>query len=181
MQLDKYMYQETERLILRRLKASDAQAIYKFRNNRDNFPFLDISTYSVIEEAVDYINRCNINIDQNNFLLYGIELKKTSECIGTIALWNFSDDKKTVELGYILFQGFQNQGYMIEAAGKAIEVAKTLEVDLIEAFTHKYHFRSIQMLEKLGFQYERTYFETDTHTSKLLPLVVYQFKTFKPL
>ena len=72
--------------------------------------------------------------------------------VGTICLWNFSDDKKTAETGYELMPSYQGKGIMDEALGEMINYAfGKLKLHAIDAFTHRENKASAKLLEKQGF------------------------------
>ncbi|RLJ30734.1 acetyltransferase (GNAT) family protein [Chryseobacterium sp. 7] len=61
-------------------------------------------------------NDGDIIVKTNNQTVYlGISLKDQLNLIGTICLWNFSQDCKTTEVGYELLPEYHRQGIMCEA------------------------------------------------------------------
>lgn len=73
--------------------------------------------------------------------------------IGSICLWNFSNNLKTAEVGYSLYPEFQNKGIMSEALKSVIDYGfNELKLDKIEAFTHSKNEPSKKLLEKNGLQ-----------------------------
>lgn len=76
--------------------------------------------------------------------------------MGTIGLWNFSDDQTVCEIGFELLPAFQSQGYMNESLSPVIQYAfEILRIKKIEACTHGQNQQSIQLLIKNGFHRER--------------------------
>ena len=72
--------------------------------------------------------------------------------VGTICLFDFSDENGKCEIGYELLTNFQGQGIMKEATEKVIEYAfYTLQVQKIEAFSHIDNQSSLKLLEKFSF------------------------------
>ncbi|MFT5915665.1 MAG: ribosomal-protein-alanine N-acetyltransferase [Bacteroidia bacterium] len=73
--------------------------------------------------------------------------------IGSICLWNFSEDRKIAETGYDLSPKFQGRGLMSEALKAILEFGfQNLNLDLIEAYTQKNNESSRKMLEKNMFK-----------------------------
>lgn len=73
--------------------------------------------------------------------------------IGTICLWNFSETKKEAEIGYDLLSNFQGKGFMSETMQAVIKYGfNTLNLDAIEACTHKENIGSVKLLEKYEFK-----------------------------
>ncbi len=91
-------------------------------------------------------------IETNKSIAWGITLKNDPKIIGTICLWNFSQNNKTAEVGYDLDPKYQNKGSMSETLKMIIDFGfKELKPDKIEAFTHTENENSIKLLEKNGF------------------------------
>lgn len=147
----------TGRLILRQLKATDDNEIFKLRSDDDINQYLDRPKETSIEESRQFILRINNGINENKSFYWAITLKENPRLIGTICLWNISEDKKTVELGYELNKKFQGQGIMSEAIKKVIEFAfQNIGVATIEAYTHKDNLKSTSLLLKNNFSIDST-------------------------
>ena len=143
----------TERLILRQLLPTDEQEIFILRSDREINKYLDRQISHTIEDARDFINMINENINKNNSLYWAITLGDMNLLVGTICLFSFSDQDDKCEIGYELLTNFQGQGIMKEAAEKVIDYAfNTIKVQKIEATFHRDNQRSINLLEKLLFR-----------------------------
>ena len=67
-------------------------------------------------------------------------------------MWNFSKDKKQVEVGYDLSPLFQKKGIMSEALKNVIDFGfRDLRLTKIEVFTHKKNESSKNLLETNSF------------------------------
>ena len=74
--------------------------------------------------------------------------------IGSICLWNFSEDRKTAEVGYDLSPTFQKQGMMDESMKKVLNFGIEEEGFVrFEAHTHYQNIGSIKLLERNGFTF----------------------------
>ena len=145
----------TERLLLRFLKATDKKEIFILRSDPVINKYIDRPAPTKIEEAMLFIKNRNDNIKENKALYWAITLNENPKLIGTICLWNFSEDKKTAEVGYELFPAFQGKGIMSEAIKKVIESAfENMGVETLEAFTHKDNQKSRSLLSKNNFFYD---------------------------
>lgn len=147
----------TERLLLRQLKLTDENEIFFLRSDEIINQFIDRPKPKKIEEARDFITRINNNIKSNDSFYWAITIKGNPKLIGTICLWNFSEDKKTAEVGYELNSAFQGKGIMDEALKKIIDFSfKTIGITTLEAVTHKNNLKSISLLEKNYFLQDKT-------------------------
>ena len=143
----------TERLTLRQLVIDDDQEIFALRSDSEINKYLDRQVSNNIEDARNFINKVNENINKNVALYWAITLTNRNRLIGTICLFSFSDENDNCEIGYELLTKFQGQGIMREAAEKVIDYAfNTIKVQKIEAVFHRDNRRSINLLEKLSFR-----------------------------
>ena len=142
----------SERLMLRQLTVNDEQEIFTLRSDSEINKYLDRQVSNTIEDARNFINKVNENVNSNNALYWGITLSDRSILAGTICLFNFSDENSSCEIGYELLTDFQGQGIMKEAAGKVIDYAfNTIKIQRIEAHFHRDNERSVNLLEKFLF------------------------------
>jgi [ribosomal protein S5]-alanine N-acetyltransferase len=142
----------TERLTLRQLAIDDQQNIFSLRSDTEINKYLNRAPAKTIDHAIDFINRVNDNTKKNNSIYWAITLTKTNTFVGTICLFDFSNETNSCEIGYELMTKFQGQGIMKEAAAKVIDYAfQTLQLKKIAAFTHKENQHSATLLAKLQF------------------------------
>lgn len=143
----------TARLILRRLEIDDQQEIFTLRSDSEINKYLDRQPANTIEDAINFINKVNENINKNNSLYWAITLGNTNVLIGTVCLFGFSAEDAKCEIGYELLINFQGQGIMKEAVEKVIDYAfNTIKLQKIEAFVHKDNQASIILLKRLAFK-----------------------------
>ena len=146
----------SENLVLRKIIDSDFQTILYLRSDKIINEFIERPEHrktKTIEDAKKFIQQINENLETNKSIAWGISLKDDSKIIGTICLWNFSQDNKTAEVGYDLNPNFQEKGIMSESLKSVLEYGfKTLNLDLIEAFTHEKNENSKILLEKNNFK-----------------------------
>jgi ribosomal-protein-alanine N-acetyltransferase len=142
----------TERLTLRQLSVDDQQNIFALRSDGEINKYLGRQPSRTIDDAIDFINKIDDNIKNNNSIYWVITLTKTKTFVGTICLFDFSNEKNTCEIGYELMTKFQGQGIMKEAAQKVIDYAfDTLQFQTIVAFTHNGNQNSTKLLTNLNF------------------------------
>jgi ribosomal-protein-alanine N-acetyltransferase len=142
----------TERLTLRQLSTDDRQNIFALRSDAEINKYLDREPSKTIEDAINFIEKVNDNIKNNNSIYWVISLNETKTFVGTICLFDFSNEKNSCEIGYELMTQFQGQGIMKEAAQLVIDyVFQTLQFQKIVASTHNRNQNSIKLLTKLNF------------------------------
>ena len=139
----------TERLTLRGLLESDVQEIFLLRSDTIINKFLDRKPSETLEDALNFIK----NIKNNNLPYWAITQTYNGKLIGTICLFDFSDELNKCEIGYELLPDYQGQGIMSEAINKIIEFAvHTLGLKTIDAFTHKDNQSSTKLLQRFNFE-----------------------------
>lgn len=142
----------TERLTLRQLSMDDRQNIFDLRSDAEISKYLDREPSKTIEDALNFIKKINDNIQNNNSVYWVISLTNTKTFVGTICLFDFSNEKNSCEIGYELMTKFQGQGIMKEAVQVVIDyVFQTLNFKKILAFTHHENQRSTNLLLKFNF------------------------------
>jgi ribosomal-protein-alanine N-acetyltransferase len=143
---------KTGRLILRQLNESDDNILYSLRSDSEVNRFLDRPPADNVQEVRQFIRKILDGIQRNEWIYWAIRLKNSPELIGTVCLWNFSDDGKTAETGYELLPSFSGYGYMNETLKAVIRFAfRTLSLHRIEAWTHRENYRSTRLLLNNGF------------------------------
>src|SRR4051812_27929882 len=143
----------TERLTLRQLVINDEQEIFTLRSDNEINKYLDRQVSNTIDDARNFINKINENINKNESLYWAITLSDRKILVGTICLFGFSDENGKCEIGYELLTNFQGQGIMKEAVEKVIDYAfNTIKVKKIEASLHSDNVSSIKLLEKFSFR-----------------------------
>lgn len=147
----------TERLFLRKIEESDSEAILFLRSDKTINKFIhrpENRKTKNIADAKKHIQKINLETENNTSFSWGITLKNDREIIGTICLWNFSENYKTAEVGYDLNPTHHRKGIMNEALHSVLDFGfNRLNLDKIEAFTHVQNESSKKLLEKNGFTF----------------------------
>lgn len=146
---------ETKRLILRAPRPSDVFALYAYAQKPHIGPRAGWAPHDSIEKSRQILHM--LIKDQD---VWAITLKDDDVLIGTIGL-HAKDIHDALEgkreLGYVLNDDYWNQGITTEAA-KAVIFYGFHELDLhkIECGHYDYNQASKKVIEKCGFQYEKT-------------------------
>lgn len=143
----------SERLTLRQLSIYDKHDIFALRSDPEINKYLDRQPGKVTEDAINFINKVNDNVEKNVALYWAITLTDSNTFVGTICLFDFSSEKNSCELGYELMTKFQGQGIMKEAAQVVVNyIFESLKFQKIFAFTHCDNQHSTNLLTKLDFK-----------------------------
>jgi [ribosomal protein S5]-alanine N-acetyltransferase len=162
----------TERLTLRQMKAEDKKELYMLRSDEKVLKFINRPKAKTIDEGLQFIHKINNGITKNEWILWGITLK--NKLIGTICLWNISEDQLLAEIGYELMSNYHGQGYMQEALTAVIKYGfENMKLHSIEAFTSPYNLRSIKLLERNEFIWKANFQEGDSFVGEISDMSIY--------
>lgn len=152
----------TKRLALRRITEADDKAIFKLRSNDAINLYIDRPTEKKISETQDFIVKINNGINENKWLYWVLCLKESHTLIGTVCLWNLSEDELSAEIGYELSPDFHGKGFMDEALGAIINHCFTkLNLEMLCAYTHHENTGSRNLLEKNKFKIDVNKHDTE--------------------
>ncbi len=146
---------ETQRLQLKEIQEYHAEDILKIRSNEITNRFVKRNSPKNNYDALQFILTIKERIQNNQAFYWGISLKDQPNLIGTICLWNFSEDRMVAEVGYELLPDYHRNGIMSEALKAVLNVAfNDLHLQEIVAMTHKLNENSKVLLLKHGFMLE---------------------------
>lgn len=142
----------TPRLHLRRPAESDWENIVYLRSDPQVNRFVNREPTTTKEKAMEFLARVNGNNDRAFAYYWAIADKTSGQMIGSICLWNLSDDRSRAELGYDLVTAQQGKGIMSEALATVLQFGfMELKFQLIDAYTHRDNAPSRRLLERNGF------------------------------
>jgi ribosomal-protein-alanine N-acetyltransferase len=144
---------KTERLTLRQLSVNDDKEIFALRSDKQVNRYIDRHPSNTIEDARKFIDKIAEVVKQNEGIYWAITLTNNDKLVGTICLFNFSNQNDQAEIGYELLPAFQGQGIMQEAISKVIAFGlNVIGLKTIEAYTHLENKNSSKLLEKYNFK-----------------------------
>jgi len=146
---------ETERLLLKEIDESNVEDILQIRSNRIINQFVKRIPPKNNYDALDFILTIKERTRNDETFYWGISLKEQRNLIGTICLWNFSEDRKTAEVGYELLPDYHKKGIMSEALTAVLSFSfNELNLKEILAMTNKFNENSKGLLLKHNFVLE---------------------------
>ncbi|MGQ3679176.1 MULTISPECIES: GNAT family N-acetyltransferase [Tenacibaculum] len=141
----------TPRLVLRKLVDNDKEAVFKIRSNSVVNKFIDRKIPSDISDVEDFIKLIDELVLKNEGIYWVIE--NNNEVIGSIGLRHFNDNFSYAEIGYELHPDAHGKGFMSEALKEVIQFGfSSLNLNEIEAYTHKHNKGSINLLKRFNFK-----------------------------
>lgn len=146
---------ETPRLRIRHFEDTDAQAMFELNSDPEVVRYTGDTAFEDLAGAQKIIRYV-----QDQYLEFGIarwvvERSDTNEIIGWSGL-KYLPEEKTVDLGYRFFRKYWGMGYGFEAAKACFDYGKeTLAIRHMIGRAVQENAGSVQILEKLGFEYQR--------------------------
>lgn len=142
----------TERLILRTITGYDATEILNIRSNIEINKYLQRNPPKNSFDALEFILNIKKKSANKEIVFLGITFQDNPKLLGTICLWNFSEDRTVAELGYELLPEYHGKGIMSEAVNCILNYGfENLNLKMIVAFTNKNNSNSIKLLQKSNF------------------------------
>ena len=148
---------ETERLILRPFKQSDAEQVRKLADREEITLTTNLPYPYTLEIAKGWIKTHDPTFHQGRGVTYAITLKYTCELIGTISLMDITKNSNHARIGFWIGVPFWNNGYCTEA-GRAVIEYGFVKRGLNRIYTGYMisNLASGRVLGKLGMKYEGT-------------------------
>ena len=149
------MILETERLQLRQFSVEDAEFIFRLLNEPSFIQNIGDKAVRTLDDARSYILTGPMASYQKfGFGLWLIEAKGSDEPVGICGLLK-RDQLEDIDIGYALLPEFSGKGYAVESALGAMEYADSIGFNRVVAIVNPDNERSIRLLEKIGFEFER--------------------------
>ncbi len=175
MDIDKSkIYFETDRLIIRLFKPSDAMQIVKnYKDKVYSQNILNLPYPYTLENAKDFIKKAKSKIlrKKSPSIEFAIFLKEENRIIGEVTLSKIDFKNKKCKSGSCLSKKYWGKKYIYEAKLEIYKYAfNILKLNKIYSNVLSYNLRSKKHLEKLGFK-EVGYFKKDYfHKNKFIDL-----------
>jgi RimJ/RimL family protein N-acetyltransferase len=133
---------------IRPFKISDLNDVNAYASNPKTTKYM-LWGPNTIEDTQNFLNYVlsNYQKDPVTHFEYGIEYQ--GKIIGGIGLI-INYENNSAEIGWILNEAYQRQGFTYEAAKQMIEIARSLGVKSIHATADSRNVASYKLMEKLG-------------------------------
>lgn len=147
---------QTDRLILRKLSLNDTDFIIELVNSPGWLQYIGYRNIHTTEDAIRYLEDGPLkSYEQHGFGLLLIHLKTTEAPIGMCGLLK-RDTLPLPDLGYALLPAYEGKGYITEATSAYLTyIEQQLQIEKLMAITNLDNEKSIRVLEKLHFVFDR--------------------------
>ena len=146
---------ETERLILRGLRVSDAEDMYDYARRPSVTQYLSWNPHTDIGETREYLTYVGQRYRTGDFYDWGVVDKESGRMIGKCGFTSFDHPNDSAEIGYVLNPSFQGKGLATEAVRRVLDFG-FIELGLhrIEAHFIEGNTASLRLMERLGMTLE---------------------------
>jgi len=171
----KFSQLETKNLFLRRIRMSDAAALFDILSDETVTQFYDDDAFTEFSQAEDQLKAWENGYQNFRCVRWAITRKGDGVLIGTCGYYGFHNWYQRAGIGYELGCKYWRQGNMTEALRGMLDYGfGALELNRVEAVIMPGNTASIKMLEKLGFRREGLLEEYERWGSKgLVDLYMY--------
>ena len=144
---------ETDRLLLRRPRQRDAQAIYdRYAADREVTRYLSWPTHRSVADTLAFLTMSDEEWQRwpaGPYLAFKRENEKSAALIGSTGLFYKTPTRAIT--GYVFARDAWGKGYATESLQAMLELARQTGVQRLEAICHAGHAASAHVLEKCGF------------------------------
>lgn len=145
---------ETERLVLRRFKETDAKELFEGFVNQEDFLYYTNKNPVTLEEEKRALENINEKYKNKNYYNWLITLKSTGQIIGAVN-FNVNLRNDSVMFNYAIDNRFTKNGYMTEALKCVKEFAfNEMNVNRFEGGCAVNNIASKRVMEKCGMNLE---------------------------
>ena len=155
---------ETDRLLLREMKLSDAEKLYEMDCNPNVHKYLWNKPITSIEEVYKYIEMVREQYVKNEIGRFVVIEKESNELTGWAGLkYNTEMVNNKVnfyDIGYRLNEKFWGKGYASEASFAWLDYGfNVMKINVMQAAAHADNIGSNKILKKIGLKMTENYLE----------------------
>lgn len=165
---------QTERLALRKMKASDSASLFQIWSDPEVTKYMNIDNFTAESQALEMIEILDKLAMENKAIRYAIIELQSNRIIGSCGynMLDFTNSK--AEIGYEISKQYWGKGYAQEAIRALLDYAfSALQLVRIEAKVEPENINSIRVLQKLNFTFEGTMRKCEKSKETLIDLSIY--------
>jgi ribosomal-protein-alanine N-acetyltransferase len=146
---------EGENIYFKSLSTYDAQEIHNYASDEEVSRFIGWRLMNTLNETSEYIETMLKRESAGTHLYASIVLKSTQEIIGTAMIFNFDQEAKKAEIGYVFHRDHWGKGYGTECVALISNFGfESLNLHKLHASVVDVNIGSARILEKNGYELE---------------------------
>lgn len=144
-----------ENIYFKSLNTNDAEEIHKYASDEDVSRFIGWKLMNTLDETRDYVEVMLKRESAGTHLYASIALKSNEAIIGTAMIFNFDQEAKHAEVGYVFHKDYWGKGFGTETVTLMSNFAfESLNLHKLHGHVVDTNFGSSRVLEKNGFELE---------------------------
>ncbi|HET8569732.1 MAG TPA: GNAT family protein [Candidatus Limnocylindria bacterium] len=144
----------TERLLLRRMRMDDADAVFEYARDPDVARFTSWYPHSSVEDSRRFLEWIVASYERGDGANWGIELRAERRFVGTIG-FGVSPTHRSAEVGYALARPLWGRGLVTEALVAVLDLAfGTVGLHRVIARCEPENTGSWKVMKKVGMTFE---------------------------
>jgi ribosomal-protein-alanine N-acetyltransferase len=149
---------ETERLLLRKMRLDDAEAVFAYASDPEVTRYVLWETHLSVEDSKKVLRLATEGYARGDFGGWGVVLKDDGAFVGTCGVdVGYAPDHARAELGYVLSREHWGMGLMPEAVRAVIRFGfERMGLNRMEARCIAENTASARVMEKAGMTLEGT-------------------------
>lgn len=164
----------TERLVLRSLALSDAEAMFEYHSDPEVTRFVHFGPAQSIEDTRTVIGELLNEIALRQGFVYAVALRDSDKLIGTLDLHTIKPEHRRLELGAMMTRAYWGQGFMTEAVTEAIRFCfEDLGMHRIEVSIDDGNARSEALAKRCGMTREGKLRENERSKGRFVSNTIY--------
>ncbi len=144
----------TRRLLLRRSRPEDAEAISAYRSDPAvrRYQGWDRTDPAAVRASIEEMAR-RAPGEPGGWVQFSVEERASGRLVGDVGLSRVDGEPGVVKVGYTIAPEFQGRGYATEAVAALVRYAfETLGADVVRAYADAENLPSIRVAEKVGMR-----------------------------
>jgi [ribosomal protein S5]-alanine N-acetyltransferase len=147
---------ETERLLLRKMRLDDAEAMFAYASDPEVTRYVLFETHRSLEDSKSFLRLAVEGYEKGDFGGWGVVLKDSGVFVGTCGM-EVDPEHARAELGYVLAREHWGRGLVPEAVRAVIRFGfRRLGLNRLGARCMAENTASARVMEKAGMTYEGT-------------------------
>lgn len=172
---------ETRRLVLREIRRSDAQALFRMCSDAEWMGFWGLPIHRTIDDTRKMIDGIRVRCGERRALRWAVTIKGNDEAIGSLGFSRFMTQHHRAEITGEFTRSESRKGYATEAARAVVKFGfETLGLHSIEANIDPNNAASRAVVVGLGFQREGYLRQNYFLEGKFYDTVIYSMLSGRP-
>ncbi|MBQ7319164.1 MAG: GNAT family N-acetyltransferase [Clostridia bacterium] len=145
----------TERLLLRRMRVTDAEDMHRYACRSEVTRYLLWSPHPDLSYTREYLQYLNTRYAAGTFYDWAVTLRSNGRMIGTCGFTTIDPPNECAEVGYVLAPEYWGQGIAAEAVRAVLAFGfERLLLHRIEARFIEGNEASLRVMQKVGMTFE---------------------------